>query len=77
MAITTIQISTDLLQTLKSRKMYNKESYEDIINDLLEDSMELSEQTLENIKKSELDIKAGRVHSIREVEKRLQIWVMI
>ena len=66
---TTIQISKDLLQDLKSRKMYDKESYEDIIRDLLEDTMELSEQTLADIRKSEADIKAGRVHTLSEVEK--------
>jgi predicted CopG family antitoxin len=72
MAITTIQISKELLEDLKSRKMYDKESYEDIIRDLLEDTMELSAQTLANIKKSEEDIKAGRVKSLAEVEARLR-----
>tara|TARA_Y100000310_G_scaffold342230_1_gene444429 strand:- start:151 stop:372 length:222 start_codon:yes stop_codon:yes gene_type:complete len=71
MAITTIQVSKDLLIDLKSRKMYDKESYEDVIRDLLEDTMELSKETLENIKKSEADIKAGRYSSLEEVEKRL------
>lgn len=71
MAVTTIQVSKSLLEDLKSKKMYDKESYEDIIRDLLEDSMELSEETLQNIKKSEEDIKAGRTHTLREVEKRL------
>ncbi len=70
MTTTTIQISKDLLQDLKSRKMYDKESYEDIIKDLLEDTMELSEQTLVNIRKSEADIKAGRVHTLDEVLQR-------
>ncbi len=73
MDTTTIQISKDLLQDLKSRKMYDKESYEDIIKDLMEDTMELSEQTLANIRKSEADIKAGRVHTLEEVEKRLGV----
>jgi len=71
MAKTTIQISRELLENLKFRKMYDKESYEDIIRDLLEDTLELSEQTLANIRKSEADIKAGRVHTLEEVEKRL------
>ena len=48
---TTIQISSDLLQELKIRKLYNKESYEEIIWDLLEDSMELSQETLTRIEK--------------------------
>ncbi len=69
---TTIQISKELLEDIKSRKMYDKETYEDIIRDLLEDSMELSQETLENIKKSEEDIKAGRIHTLEEIEKRLK-----
>lgn len=69
---TTIQISKELLEDIKSRKMYDKETYEDIIRDLLEDSMELSQETLENIKKSEADIKAGRIHTLEEVEQKLK-----
>jgi predicted transcriptional regulator len=72
MEITTIQISKSLLEELKSRKMYDKESYEDIIKDLLEDTMELSEETLANIKKSEEDIKEGRFKTLSEVEARLK-----
>ena len=72
MVTTTIQISKNLLEDLKSRKMYNKESYEDIIRDLLEDSEELSAQTLANIKKSEADIKSGKVKTLAEVEARLR-----
>ncbi len=68
---TTIQISNRLLETLRLKKMYDKESYEDIIRDLLEDTMELSAQTLDNIKKSEEDIKKGNVRSLQDVEKRL------
>ena len=72
MTTTTIQVSKNLLEDLKSRKMYDKESYEDIIRDLLEDTMELSEQTLANIRKSEDDIKAGRVKTLAQVEARLK-----
>ena len=71
MTNTTIQISKELLELLKERKMYDNESYEDVIRDLLEDTMELSEQTLENIKQSEEDIKHGRIKTLKEVEKRL------
>ena len=72
MATTTIQVSKELLEDLKSRKMYDKESYEDIIRDLLEDTMELSKQTLANIKQSEEDIKAGRIKTLTEIEARLK-----
>ena len=69
---TTISVSKELLLKLKERKMYHKESYEEVIWDALEDSMELSEETLANIKKSEEDIKAGRVKTLAEVEARLK-----
>lgn len=69
---TTIQISKDLLEELKTRKMYDKESYEDIIRDLLEDTKELSEETKRHIKRSEADIKAGRTKTLAEVEARLR-----
>lgn len=72
METTTIQISKNLLGDLKSRKMYDKESYEDIIRDLLEDTMELSKQTMENIKKSKSDINEGKIKNLAEVEARLK-----
>lgn len=70
---TTIQISKDLLEKLQRMKMHVKESYEDIIWDLIEDTMELSEQTKKDIAESEADIKAGRVHNWEEVKKELNI----
>jgi predicted transcriptional regulator len=68
---TTIQISEKLQEALKSKKLYGKESYEEIIWDLLEDSMELSEETKKDIREAEADIKAGRVHSIKKARKEL------
>ena len=69
--VTSIQVSRDLLEELKERKMYDKESYEDIIWDLLEDSMELSKQTEMHIEQSKKDFEEGKVHALEEVEKRL------
>lgn len=70
---TTIQVSQDLLKELKSRKMYDKESYEEIIWDLLEDSKELSKETLQNIKEAEEDVKARRTSTLEEVKAELGI----
>jgi len=69
--VTTIQVSKRLLEELKDRKIYDKESYEDIIWDLLEDSMELSEETKKHIAQSEKEIKEGKIHTHEEVKKRL------
>jgi len=69
--VTTIQVSNELMDKLKQKKLYDKESYEDIIWDLLEDSMELSEETKKHIKESEQDIKAGKTSSLAEVKKKM------
>jgi predicted transcriptional regulator len=68
---TTIQISKDLLNTLKARKMYDNESYEDILWCLLEDSMEFSDETKKNIAEAEADIKAGRFITHEQLKKEL------
>ena len=68
---TTIQISNELKETLNSRKMFDNERYEDVIWDLLEDTMELSEETKRNIEQSEKEISEGKVHTLEEVEKEL------
>ena len=64
MEITTIQISKDLLNNLKARKMYDKESYEDILWDLLEDTLELSEQTKKDIEKSRQEFEEGKEYFV-------------
>ncbi|MBT3398163.1 hypothetical protein HOA55_04035 [archaeon] len=57
--VTTIQISNPLLEQLKQMKIHDKESYEEIIWDMVEDRMELSEETKQAIKDYEKDVKAG------------------
>ena len=66
---TTIQISTELLEKLQKMKMHNKESYEDLIWDLIEDRMELSEETKKNIAEYERDVKEGKLKSYKTLEQ--------
>jgi hypothetical protein len=68
---TTIQISKNLLEKLQLMKMHNKESYEEIIWDLIEDRMEISDETRENIRISEKQIKEGKTISLQEIKKKL------
>lgn len=70
---TTIQVSNKLVETLKQKKLYDKESYEDIIWDLLEDTMELSEDTKRHIEQSKIEIKEGKTISLIEIKKKLKI----
>ncbi len=70
---TTISVSQELVSKLKERKMYDKESYEEVIWDALEDSMELPKETKKRIKLAEEDIKAGRIYSLENVKNELGI----
>ncbi len=70
---TTIQISEKLMDTLRDRKMYEKESYEEVIWDLLEDTMELSEETKKNIAQSEKEIKEGKTVTLDKIKKELKL----
>ena len=67
--VTTIQISDELLERLKIMKLHEKESYENILWDLIEDCMELSEETKKNITISEKQIKEGKTISLEELKR--------
>ncbi len=71
MGITTIQISSALRDALSKMKFFASETYEEIIWSLIEDRMELSEETKKAILEAEKDIKAGRVYTLEEVKKEL------
>jgi len=68
---TTIQISGELLETLKKRKIADKESYEEVIWDLLEDTMEISEETKRDIAQSRKEVREGKVHKWADIKKEL------
>ena len=70
---TTIQISRELLNKLRLMKMHSKESYEDIIWELLEDRMELSKETKKSLAEYEKNVKKGKVKfkTLDQVKKEL------
>ncbi len=68
---TSIQISKELQKELIKRKISDKETYEDVIWDLVEDSLELGEETKKEIALARTEIKEGRFHSLAEVKKEL------
>lgn len=67
---TTIQVSQELKEELDKRKLSKNETYEEIIWDLVEDTMELSEQTKKDLKEALEDVRAGRVYTLEEIKKR-------
>jgi len=69
---TTIQVSRELLEKLAIMKMREKESYENVIWDLIEDRMEFSNQTKRNIEQSEKEIKEGKIVSLKKIKEKLK-----
>jgi predicted transcriptional regulator len=70
---TTIQVSNELKDKLSFRKTSNKDSYEDIIWDLLEDTLELNDQTKKEIEISRKEIAEGKFVTHAELKKELGI----
>jgi len=69
--VTTIQISEELKNTLNKRKLFDRETYEEIIWDLLEDTLELSEQTHKEIEIARKEFKEGKTISHKQLKKEL------
>ena len=67
---TTIQISAGLQEELVKRKLFDKETYEEVIWDLIEDTMELSAETKKDVEQSRKEIAAGKYHTLEQVKKK-------
>jgi predicted transcriptional regulator len=67
---TTIQISVALKKLLEHFRLSERDTYNDIIEMLVEDEMELSEETKTEIAAARKEIKAGKFVSHEEVKKR-------
>ena len=68
---TTIQISDKLHKELMKRKLYNRETFEEVIWDMLEDTRELNEQTKEDLAQARAEIKKGKYHTLAQVKAEL------
>ena len=67
---TTIRISQEVKKQLKKMKLFDKASYNDVIELLLEDNLELNEKTKREIEEARKEVKKGKVVSHEEVKKR-------
>jgi len=73
---TTIQISSDTLQRLKMFKQHERESYDFVLNNLLDeadDDDELTSEEIEDIKVALENVRMGKVKSIEQVAKEMGI----
>lgn len=72
---TTIQINIETLKRLKSLKNVEKQSYDEVLNNLIDNSEEeiLSEEEIEDIKIALENVKRGKIKPIEQVAKELGI----
>ena len=68
---TTIQISENLQEALTKKKLYDRETYEEVIWDLIEDTKELDDMTKAEIAHARDEVKKGKVHTLTQVRKEL------
>ena len=72
---TTIQINLETLERLKSLKYIERQSYDELLNNLIDNCEEesLSEEEIEDLKIALENIKRGMVKPIEQVAKELGI----
>lgn len=72
---TSIQLEKRTKAKLEKMKIFPRESYDDVVNRLLnvteEDEGILSEKTIKDLEEGVADIKAGRVYTSEQVKKKL------
>jgi len=72
---TTIQVNVDTLDRLKSMKRHTRESYDEVLNFLIDDAEddELTAEEIDDLKIALENVKTGKVKSIEQVAKELGI----
>jgi hypothetical protein len=70
---TSIQISEDLQKELARRKMFVRETYEEVIWDLIEDTRELGEETRRELEQARAEIKEGKTYTLAQVREELGV----
>ena len=70
---TTIQISEALQNELIKRKLFDRETYEEVIWDIIEDTMELNEQTKKEIAEARKEFKEGKFYTLQEIKKEVGV----
>ena len=71
MATTTIQLSQEMKKVLQGMKLHPRETYEEVLERLLEDLRELNDQTKKEIKQAIREIKAGRYRTHQQLKDEL------
>lgn len=70
MVSTTIQISQKLQKELSNKKLFSRQTYEEVIWDLVEDTNELTDETIRDIKEARKEFKSGKFTSLRNLKQK-------
>ena len=61
---TTIQISDELKDELSGKKLFQKETYEEVIWAILQDIRDIDQQTQKEIEAARIEIREGRYYTL-------------
>lgn len=72
---TTIQVNSETLERLKSFKKHQRESYEEVLNSILDEveNDELTEEDIQDIKEALDQYKRGEFYPLEDVAKELGV----
>ena len=73
MTSTTIQISSKLQKELNKMKLFSRETYEEVIWNIIEDTKELSEETKRDIALSRKEISEGKFVTLLDLKKKYNV----
>ena len=68
---TTIQISDDVKQTLDRMKLFERDTYNEILERMIEDDLELNETTKREIQEAKKRLASGKFVTQDQIEKKL------
>ena len=71
MTISTIQVKEETKKRLQSMKLHPRETYEDVIERLIEDLSELDEETKVEIEEARNEIASGKFVAHEQLKKDL------
>ena len=71
---TTIQVEEEIRNTLNNMKLHARETYNDVLERLIEDFQELNEETKKEIELARKEYEEGKYKTHSEVKKELGLW---
>ncbi len=69
--VTTIQIKRATKDALDKLRLSKRDTYNDIIEQLIEDSLELTEETLREIEEARVEVQQGKFVTLAQLKQDL------